>query len=298
MIRDWIDRCSIAIATDYTGLGVAEMTRLRRALRESGVEYRVIKNSLALLAADGSNKPEVKEIVEGPTALAFGYDDPLTPAKALVGFVNANRSELKVRGGVMGERVLTAEEIATLAAIPSKEELLARLMGQLNGPITGLVYVLSAPIAGLARVLQRHIESAPAAEQSGAEEPAAEQDPDEEPPAEEPAEDASAEGAEESDPEEPAVEQDSDEEPSAEEPAAEEPTPEEPVDDTAPAETEATEAEEPVAEEPEETSSEEAEVSESDEPVAEQESDKEPTAEEPAAGEASEQEGEPPETAS
>ncbi len=157
-IRDWIDRCSITIATDYTGLGVAEVTRLRRALRESGVEYRVVKNSLAQLAADGSNKPDVKKIVEGPTALAFGYDDPITPAKALVRFVNANRSRLRLRGGVMDGRVLTAEQVEALAAIPSKEELLARLMGQLNGPVTGLVYVLSAPIAGLARVLQRHVE--------------------------------------------------------------------------------------------------------------------------------------------
>ena len=257
MIRDWIDRCSIAIATDYTGLGVAEMTRLRRALRESGVEYRVIKNSLALLAASGSTKPEVKEIVEGPTALVFGYDDPLVPAKAIVGFVNANRSELKVRGGVMGERVLTAEEIATLAAIPSKEELLARLMGQLNGPITGLVYVLSAPISGLARVLQRHIESAPAAEQSGAEQPVAEQDADEEPPAEEPAaeepaDDASAEEAEESEPDEPAAEQDADEEPPAEEPAAEVPAeePEEPETEEPAAEVPAEDAPSPEPEEP------------------------------------------------
>ncbi len=157
-IRDWIERCSITIATDYTGLDVAEMTRLRRALRESGVEYRVVKNSLAHLAADASGKPEVKGIVEGPTALAFGYDDPLVPAKVLVGFINANRSQLEVRGGVMGESVLTAEQVSELAALPSKEELLARLLGQLNGPIAALAYVLDAPIAGLARVLHRRVE--------------------------------------------------------------------------------------------------------------------------------------------
>ena len=157
-IRDWIERCSITIATDYTGLDVAEMTRLRRALREGGVEYRVVKNSLAHLAADGSGKPDVKGIVEGPTALAFGYDDPLIPAKVLVGFINANRSQLKVRGGVMGESVLTAEQISELAALPSKEELLARLLGQLNGPIAALAYVLNAPIAGLARVMHRRVE--------------------------------------------------------------------------------------------------------------------------------------------
>ncbi|MDA1347713.1 MAG: 50S ribosomal protein L10 [Chloroflexi bacterium] len=180
-IRDWIDRCTIAISTDYTGLSVADMTSLRKALRASGIEYRVIKNTLALLAADGSTKPDVKQIVEGPTALAFGYDDPLVAAKVLTDFVRVNRSVLKVRGGVMGERVLTAQNIAALAALPSKEQLLARLLRQLNAPMTGLVYVLSAPIAGLARVLRRHAESMPQAEASVEAETTAEEAPSQQP---------------------------------------------------------------------------------------------------------------------
>lgn len=185
-IRDWIDRCTIAIATDYTGLSVADMTSLRKALRDNGIEYRVIKNTLALLAADGSTKPDVKQIVEGPTALAFGYDDPLAAAKVLTDFVRVNRSALKVRGGVMGERVLTTQEIVALAALPSKDELMARLLGQLNAPITGLVYVLSAPLAGLARVLQRHVESMPQTEASTEAETTAEEAPAEESATEEP----------------------------------------------------------------------------------------------------------------
>jgi len=193
-IRDWIDRCTIAIATDYTGLSVTDMTSLRKALRDNGIEYRVIKNTLALLAADGSTKPDVKQIVEGPTALAFGYDDPLAAAKVLTDFVRVNRSALKVRGGVMGERVLTTQDIAALAALPSKEELLARLLGQLNAPMTGLVYVLSAPLAGLARVLQRHVESMPQAEASEEVETTSEEAPAEEPATESPvAEEVSAE---------------------------------------------------------------------------------------------------------
>jgi len=197
-IRDWINRCTIAIATDYTGLSVADMTSLRKALRDSGIEYRVIKNTLALLAADGSTKPDVKQIVEGPTALAFGYDDPLAAAKVLTDFVRVNRSALKVRGGVMGERVLTTQEIVALADLPSKDELMARLLGQLNAPITGLVYVLSAPLAGLARVLQRHVESMPQTEASTEAETTPEEAPaeelaTEEPVAEEATEDVPAE---------------------------------------------------------------------------------------------------------
>lgn len=197
-IRDWIDRCTIAIATDYTGLSVTDMTSLRKALRDNGIEYRVIKNTLALLAADGSTKPDVKQIVEGPTALAFGYDDPLAAAKVLTDFVRVNRSALKVRGGVMGERVLTTQEIVALADLPSKDELMARLLGQLNAPITGLVYVLSAPLAGLARVLQRHVESMPQTEASTEAETTPEEAPaeelaTEEPVAEEATEDVPAE---------------------------------------------------------------------------------------------------------
>ena len=223
-IRDWIDRCTIAIATDYTGLSVADMTSLRKALRDNGIEYRVIKNTLALLAADGSTKPDVKQIVEGPTALAFGYDDPLAAAKVLIDFVRVNRSALKVRGGVMGERVLTTQEIVALAALPSKDELMARLLGQLNAPITGLVYVLSAPLAGLARVLQRHVESMPQTEASTEAETTAEEAPVEESATEEPV-------AEEATEDVPAEESAPTEEPEEDAPAEAEPV-EAPAEDT------------------------------------------------------------------
>lgn len=223
-IRDWIDRCTIAIATDYTGLSVADMTSLRKALRDNGIEYRVIKNTLALLAADGSTKPDVKQIVEGPTALAFGYDDPLAAAKVLTDFVRVNRSALKVRGGVMGERVLTTQEIVALADLPSKDELMARLLGQLNAPITGLVYVLSAPLAGLARVLQRHVESMPQTEASTEAETTAEEAPMEESATEEPV-------AEEATEDVPAEESAPTEEPEEDAPAEAEPV-EAPAEDT------------------------------------------------------------------
>ena len=158
-IRRLIEGCTVAISADYTGLAVGAMTELRRALRKRGVEFRVVKNRLTYLAADAAGKPAMKEIVQGPTGIAFGFDDPLEPAKALTEFVRVTRAPLKIRGGVLGERVLTAQEVSEFAALPTRDELLSRFVGQLQGPIVGLLVVLNAPILALARVLQRTVEA-------------------------------------------------------------------------------------------------------------------------------------------
>ena len=157
-MREWMEKCTIAISADYTGMAVGAMTDLRRVLRERGVEFHVVKNTLAHLAADAAGRPAMKEIVEGPTGIAFGYGDPAEPAKALSGFIRSTRVPLKIRGGLMGDRRLSAEEVDKLATLPAREELIARLMGQLQAPVAGLVYVLNGPVSGLARVLQRRVE--------------------------------------------------------------------------------------------------------------------------------------------
>ena len=158
-LRQLIEGCTIVISADYTGMSVDAMTDLRRALREKGVEFHVVKNRLAYLAADAAGRSVLKEIVQGPTGLALGFGEPVEPAKALTDFVKSTGVPLKVRGGLLGDRLLTENEVGSLAALPGKEQLIARLAGQLQGPVTGLVYVLSAPVSGLARVLQRRVES-------------------------------------------------------------------------------------------------------------------------------------------
>ena len=157
-LRGLIERCTVAITTDYTGLSVDAMNELRRELREKGIQFRVVKNTLTHLAAEAAGKPEFKEIVEGPTGIAFGYGDPVEPAKALAQYIRVSRSPLRIRGGLMDGRVLSSEDVAALAALPSRDELVARLLGQLQAPISGLVTVLNGPISGLARVLQAHID--------------------------------------------------------------------------------------------------------------------------------------------
>lgn len=158
-LRKHISESTIAIAADYSGMSVGDMTDLRRALRGQGVDFRVVKNTLTYIAADFVNRPQFKEIVSGPTGIAFGYGEVVDPAKVLTGFIRENRSVMKVRGAVMGERVLDAEQVEALGRLPSKDVMIARLAGQLQGSIAGLAYVLSAPVAGLATVLKRHVEA-------------------------------------------------------------------------------------------------------------------------------------------
>ena len=159
-IRELLESSTAVVSTDYTGLSVESMTDLRRALRGNGVGFRVVKNTLTHLAADAAGKPGMKEIVEGPTGIAFSADDPVAPAKALREFIRSSRSQMTIRGGLLGEQVLSAAEVDRLADVPSKDELIARLMGQLMAPVTSLAYVLDAPVASLARVLQRKIDTA------------------------------------------------------------------------------------------------------------------------------------------
>ena len=102
-LAEKLERSTIAVATDFTGISVNEMNDLRKQMRANGVEFTIIKNTLMDLAADAANRPQFKEIVQGPTAIAFGYEDPLNVAKAISDFVRTTRSPLAVRGAVMGD---------------------------------------------------------------------------------------------------------------------------------------------------------------------------------------------------
>jgi len=145
--------CDVAITTNYRGLSVAEMTELRRRLRQAGIEYRVIKNTLARFAAEQAGKEGLTTIIEGPTAIAFGHDDVAAPAKALLDYIRSSKSELKIRGGLLDRRVLSAAEVTTLATLPPKEELIAKLLAGMQGTILGLVNVLNANITSFLNLL-------------------------------------------------------------------------------------------------------------------------------------------------
>ena len=158
VLKDKLERCSIALAADYTGIRVNEMTELRRQMRAAGVEFTIVKNTLMYLASDDAQKPQVKDIVQGPTAIALGYDDPLDVAKALADYIRTSRSTLTIRGAVLGDGpVMPPAEVNRLAALPPKPQLLATLMGQLQAPIQRLVTVLNGPLQNLEGLFQARI---------------------------------------------------------------------------------------------------------------------------------------------
>ena len=168
-LREKFTQCTIAVATDYTRLPVNTMTELRQKMRERDVEYKVVKNTLTYLAADAAHRPQIKEIVQGPTALAFGYNDPLEVAKALEEYIRVNRSILTIRGAVLDERTLTSSEVLSLANLPPRNELVAQLLGQiqlpmamllgqLQAPLSRLLTVLNGPLASLTILLQQRAE--------------------------------------------------------------------------------------------------------------------------------------------
>ncbi|MCX6004411.1 MAG: 50S ribosomal protein L10 [Chloroflexi bacterium] len=153
-LADNLGKCEVAIATDYRGITAKEMVLLRRHLHDQGVEYKVIKNTLARFAAEKAGKKGLDEFFTGPLALAISYDDAVKPAKILTDHIRAAGSVLKIKGGVMGDKILTPADIANLAATPSREVLIAQLVGRLKAPIYSLHFVLSSPLRVLVGVLQ------------------------------------------------------------------------------------------------------------------------------------------------
>jgi large subunit ribosomal protein L10 len=157
-LQDTLANCSIGILTDYRGLSAPEINDLRRRLRESGIEYRVVKNTLARFAAERAGKNELARLFEGPVAIAFGYGDMIEPARALAEYIRTSKASLSIKGGFLGDRLLTSAEVMTLSALPSREILLARLLGGMQAPVSNLVSYLTTPIRGIMGVLQARIQ--------------------------------------------------------------------------------------------------------------------------------------------
>lgn len=144
--------------TDFRGLSAPEMTTLRRKLDESGIDYKVVKNTLARLAAKRAGRDDLASIFEGPMAIAFGYGDITEPAKALSDYIRTSKASLNIKGGFLSDRLLTSEDVTTLVKLPSREILIARVTGRLKSPIITLVSCLASPIRGAIGVLQARIQ--------------------------------------------------------------------------------------------------------------------------------------------
>lgn len=145
-------RSKMVIVTDYKGLDVTTINDLRRKLRESQIEYQVVKNSLLIRAAEKTEVELIKENFKGPSAVAISFDDPVAPAKVLTQFAK-EYEKLEIKAGVMGDKVLDVDNIKTIAKLPSREELLAQLLSAMNGVAAGFVRVLNGVPQNLMNVL-------------------------------------------------------------------------------------------------------------------------------------------------
>lgn len=151
-------KCNIAILTDYRGLSNAEITTLRRKIQESDGAYKVVKNTLARFAAERVERPELTAIFEGPVAIAFGYGEVIQMTKIVADYIRTSGTTASIKAGFLSERILTADEVNSLARLPSREVLLGRVVGGMMSPLWRLVGVLASPMQGLAGVLQARIE--------------------------------------------------------------------------------------------------------------------------------------------
>ena len=139
--------------TDYTGLTVAEITRLRSELRKDGNSYSVVKNTLFRIAG-GELATRFESVLTGPTGVVFAGADPVAPAKALKTFSDTVK-RVAVKAAYIDGQIVDAQQVEQLAKLPPKSELIAMLVGTLVNPIRGLVTVLSGNQSGLVRVLER-----------------------------------------------------------------------------------------------------------------------------------------------
>ena len=137
---------------DYRGLNVEKTNQLRSELRAVGVDYRVVKNTLMRLAAKGTDAECLDAILAGPTAVAFVMGDPAASAKVLSEFAKSSKT-FELKGGVLGNKLLSVQQIQALAELPSREVLLAQVLRCINAPATNFVGVLAAVPRSLVQVL-------------------------------------------------------------------------------------------------------------------------------------------------
>ena len=151
-LKEKIGAAQSIVIVDYKGLTVFEDTELRKTLRAANVEYRVLKNRLMQKALNELGYTQFDEALNGPTAVAFAMSDPSAPAKILLDSADKTK-KISIKCGMVDGSYITVDGVKELATLPPKEVLLAKLLGTLEAPISGLARVLNETVAGLARVL-------------------------------------------------------------------------------------------------------------------------------------------------
>lgn len=154
-LKEQFTRSKLALVSDYRGLTVKEMTELRRRIQAVGGDYTVAKNTLIRRAlSDTAGAPQIDQMLKGPTALVVGYEDPVSPVKVLMDYLKETKKEMDIRGGILEGRAVTTSDLQQIATLPSREEMVAKLMGSMQSPAQGVVITLSGVARNLVYALE------------------------------------------------------------------------------------------------------------------------------------------------
>ncbi len=151
-IKEKIGRAQALVLVDYRGLNVEQLTELRSQYRSANIDYKVYKNTMMRIAFKDLGLEDFNEFLKGPSAVAFGYDDPVAAAKITAEFAKTY-SKLEIKAGIVDGKVIDVAEVNNLASLPPREVLVAQVLGGLNAPIQGFANVLQGTIRSLAIVL-------------------------------------------------------------------------------------------------------------------------------------------------
>ena len=163
VLTDLLSRSTVAIGADYRGLRVAEITNLRKQLRDGGVEMHVVKNTLFRRAADAAGKSDMHPLADGPTALIIGFADPIAPIKTVVEYQRTSRNTFVARSAYLDGQVYTGPRLGELATLPPKETIIGEIAGALQSPIVSFLYLMQATIqefSGLLSAREEQMEGA------------------------------------------------------------------------------------------------------------------------------------------
>ena len=146
------ENAKVAIVADYRGLTVEEITKLRRELQKNDADLTVTKNTLCKVASKGTSFESIESLLNGPTAVAFGFGDEVSAAKVLSNFIKETK-KCEITGAILDGKVMSADDAKALAKLPSKEELYAKILGSINSPASGIVYTVNGVMSALVRAI-------------------------------------------------------------------------------------------------------------------------------------------------
>jgi large subunit ribosomal protein L10 len=163
-LADKMQRKQLAVIADYRGLTVAEITDLRKKLRDSGAELIVAKNTLVRIAAQRTGNEAITPLLEGPTAMAFAYDDIAKVAKTLHDYIRTSKKQIAVRGGLVGSQLMAADGLEAITRLPTREQAYATIMGGVQAPASRIVGTINAVMRNIAYILRARSEQEAGAE--------------------------------------------------------------------------------------------------------------------------------------